>query len=753
VIISALCFVAGILCVQQFSELPNLLWLGIFLFLSIFFAVLRYYRILFFICGVVWAVTFATQRLAERLPMALESIEIPVIGVIDNLPDYNQRVVHFDFKVTEPVAKLPSKIRMSWYYPDQDIKAGQVWKFTIKLKRPHGSLNPGGFDYEQYLFSQAIGATGYIITNPRPQLLVKASVWLSIAVWRQKISDLLNAKLADNPSLGLIKALTIGDGSGISKAEWEVFRKTGTTHLVVISGSHVGLVAGLAYILVLKLWARFAFINWSPQSVAACAAMLVGGIYAGLAGFSVPTQRAVVMLIVWMLAIIFQRNTKAFNTLSIALFAVLIYEPTSVLSVGFWLSFLAVSLIVYVLANRLNKSVYWLEMLKINAATSIGLAPLLLIFFQQISLISPIANFIAVPLISFISVPFALIAILLLAINPVIAEPFFFITDYSLQGLKIVLVYLADFAYATYDYVQPELWSLLFSIPAVILLLSPKGLPYRYMSGLLFMPLLLNPPTRPIEGTVKLTVLDVGQALAIVVQTHNHSLIFDTGTKYSADSDSGKSVVIPFLRHENITVVDKLMISHADKDHIGGAVSILNGLPVNEVSTSAMTELQDYHPTKCTAGQVWSWDNVEFKVLGPQREYTSDNNNACVLKIRTAIAKYLLPSDIEGVAEADLTQRYGAELKADVLIAPHHGSKTSSTVAFLNAVNPQFVLISSGYLNQFKHPHPDVLNRYSMNNINWFDTAKEGALTLTEDKGKFYIASMRNTAAKYWNNK
>ena len=752
-VIFAVFFVVGILCVQQFSELPSLFWLGIIACSALVFAGLRYWRVFFFISGLLWAVIFATQRLSERLPSNLESVEMPVTGVIDNLPDFHQKVVHFDFKVTEAVAKLPSKIRLSWYYPDQAIKAGQIWKFTLKLKRPHGSLNPGGFDYERYLFSQAIGATGYIKTSPRPQLLGQVSAWLSIAVWRQTIADAINAQLGANPSLGLIKALTIGDGSGISSAEWDIFRKTGTTHLVVISGSHVGLIAGLAYLLVLKFCTRFVVLSSSPQSIAACAAMLIGCLYAGLAGFSVPTQRAVVMLIVWMLAIIFQRNTKAFNTLAVALFAVLIYEPTSVLSVGFWLSFLAVSLIVYILANRLVKSVYWLEMLKINAATSIGLAPLLLIFFQQISLISPVANFIAVPVISFISVPFALIGVLLLAINPVIAQAFFLVADYSLRFLNIVLAYLADFSYATYNAAQPPLWSLLFSIPAVLLLLAPRGVPYRYMGGFLLIPLFLNPPPRPLQGTVKITVLDVGQALAIVVQTHGHSLIFDTGTKYSADSDSGKSVVIPFLHHENITAVDKLMVSHADNDHIGGAVSILNALPVLEVSTSAMSELQAYHPHKCTAGQAWNWDNVQFSVLGPQREYNSDNNNACVLKITTATATYLLPSDIEAIAEAEITQRYGSELKADILISPHHGSKTSSTTAFLLAVQPKIVLISSGYLNKFKHPHPLVLNRYAQYDIKWFDTAEQGALTSTEYNGKFHIVAMRNTESSYWNNK
>ena len=752
-IISALCFVAGILCVQQFSELPGLYWLLMITMAGLVLACLRHWRTVFFIIGLLWAVLFAMQRLDDRLPTTLESIEIPVTGVITDLPDLTKQRSTFDFKITQSPFKLPHKIRLSWYYPDQTIKSGQKWSFVVKLKRPHGSLNPGGFDYEKYLFSQGVGATGYIRTQTKPLLLGRVSGWFSIAVWRQTIADDLTQLLQGNSSLGLIKALTIGDGSDISKTKWDIFRKTGTTHLVVISGSHVGLLAGLAYLWVLKLWARFGYLKWAPQTIAAISAIIVATLYSGLAGFSVPTQRALVMLSVWMLSVILQRNTKPYNTLALSLFAVLAYDPLAVLSVGFWLSYLAVGLIVYVISGRLGKHNTVIEMLKINAATSLGLSPLLLIYFQQISVISPIANFIAVPLISFLSVPLALLGVATMALSPWLAMQLFQITDGSLQILMVFLNTCAQLPMALYTHAQPPFWSLLFTVPAVLILLAPVGMPYRYLSVLLFLPMFASTADKPAAGSIKLTVLDVGQALSIVIQTQQHSLIFDAGSKYSEDSDAGISTLLPFLRYEGINTVDTLMISHADSDHIGGAASLIKGIPVKAVLTTAMRQLQDYQPIKCEAGQTWEWDAVTFRVLAPITELSSENDNACVLQIKTLTTSYLLPSDIEAEAETALMTNYGQALKSDVLIAPHHGSKTSSTPAYLTVVYPKVILISAGYLSKFGHPHPDVTRRYQQQGIEWFNTAEQGALTITEPNDHWQIDAMRTTEGKYWNNK
>ncbi len=752
-ITSALSFLAGLLLVQQFSALPDSQWLIAGVIVGGILAWLRYWRWLFFVVGVLWATVFAMAALADRLSEALEGLDIPVKGIIAGLPERDEKRTRFDFIVKEPVQKLPSRLRLSWYYPDQQIKAGQHWSITVRLKRPHGSLNPGGFDYERWLFTEGIGATGYVRPYPKPVLVGSDSAWTSISVWRQNITDRLSQTLNDSPGLALIKALTIGDGAGITQNQWEVFRKTGTTHLVVISGSHIGLVAGLVYFLALKLWARAGLLVWSPQRVAAVAAMLAAVFYAGLAGFSVPAQRSVIMLTIAMFAIFSQRNIRPFNTLAVALFAVLITDPLAVLAAGFWLSFLAVSIIVYAIAGRLGKFNYFVEVIKINWATSVGLAPLLLFFFQQVSVCSPLANFIAVPVISLLVVPMSLLAILVMFISPFLASKLFFAVDTVLQGLWWLLAHLAELPLATINHAQPSVWALLFTIPGILLLLAPVGIPARWLSLAMFLPLVFTESKQPETGDINMTLLDVGQGLSVVVQTANHWLVYDAGAKFSAESDLGQSVLLPFLRLQGVGKVDKLIISHGDNDHIGGAASLMRGIPTEQVLTSVPQQLSDYSPVMCERGQSWVWDKVRFTILSPGQAFASENDNSCVLKIQSDYGAVLLTGDIEEGAESWLVKNYANNLKANVLIAPHHGSKTSSTAGFLQAVQPDYVLISAGYRNQFGHPHTDILSRYENIKAKWLNSADSGAITISVNDNAWAVQSLRERESKYWNNK
>ena len=751
-LVSVLLFLVGLLAVQQFQVLPSYLWLIMISLSAMVFASLRHWRLLFLVMGVWWAVVFAMLRLADQLPEAQEGSDIAVSGYVADLPEQDERRTRFDFIVQASAQKLPRLLRLNWYYPEQPIKAGQQWSLTVKLKRPHGSFNPGGFDYERWLFTEGIAATGYIRPSPKPVLLGVAFAWTHIAIWRQRITERLSVVASDCAHLGLIKALTIGDGSGISQHEWEVFRKTGTTHLVVISGSHIGLIAGLVYVLVLKLWARIGVLAYSPQRVAALAAMLTAVFYAGLAGFSVPTQRSVIMLTVVMLAISFQRNTRPFNTLAVALLLVMIVDPLAALSAGFWLSFLAVSLIIYTVSNRLGSFGYVLEVIKINWATSVGLAPLLLFFFQQVSLISPLANFIAVPVISILVVPVALIGVLLMFTVPIIAHGLFIAVDGVLQGLWWLLSALAELPLASINHAQPSTWALLFALPGILLMLAPRGMPARWLSAVMFLPLIFTAPKLPVLGAIKLTVLDVGQGLSVVVQTMHHSLVYDTGAKFSSESDMGQSAILPFLRQQGTEHLDSLIVSHGDNDHIGGANSLLRGMPTQQVLTSAIQQLSAYAPQPCVAGQAWVWDEVSFTMLSPQQSFASDNDNSCVLKIQSKQGSVLLVSDIEAAAESWLVETYGHALKSDILMAPHHGSKTSSSLSFLQAVQPKYILISVGYKNQFGHPHPLSLQRYQQIGALWWSTADKGALMLSEKENNWDIQSWRDENGKYWNN-
>ena len=492
---------------------------------------------------------------------------------------------------------------------------------------------------------------------------------------------------------------------------------------------------------------------YSPQRIAALAAMVTAVFYAGLAGFSIPTQRSVLMLTVVMLAISFQRNTRPFNTLAIALLLVMIFDPLAALSVGFWLSFLAVSLIIYTVSSRLGSFGYMLEVIKINWATSVGLAPLLLFFFQQVSLISPLANFIAVPVISVLVVPVALIAVLLMFIVPVVAHWLFIMVDAVLQGLWWLLSMLAELPLASINHAQPSTWTLLFALPGILLMLAPAGMPARWLSVVMFLPLIFTEPKLPALGAIKMTVLDVGQGLSVVVQTAHHSLVYDTGAKFSAESDMGQSAILPFLRQQGTEHLDTLIVSHGDNDHIGGAKSLLRGMPTQQVLTSATEQLSAYAPQSCVAGQAWIWDEVNFTMLSPLQSFVSDNDNSCVLRIQSKQGSVLLVSDIEIAAESWLVETYGHDLKSDILMAPHHGSKTSSSLSFLQAVQPRYVLISAGYKNQFGHPYPISLQRYQQMGAHWWNTADKGALMLSEQANGWDIQSWRDDNGKYWNNK
>jgi competence protein ComEC len=750
-VVLVLSFLAGILLIQQMSALPGVIWLAVGVGAAGMMAWLRYWRGVFFVSGVLWAVVFATGRLNDQLPGQLAGQDIQVQGYIADLPEHEESRVRFNFRLLKPVQNVPGTLRLSWYYPDQPIKAGQEWAFTVRLKPPHGTNNPGGFDYERWLFVEGIGATGYVRSKPEPRLMDSGSTKTGLLAWRQHIAERLGQILANSGSLALIKALTIGDGDSLTPLQWDIFRRTGTTHLMVISGSHIGLIAGLVYLLVIRLWAWTGILAWSPQKVAAMSALMASVFYAGLTGFSVPAQRSALMVAIAMIAVVQQRNTRPFPVLAVALCTVLVVDPLVVLAAGFWLSFIAVSLIIYAFAGRLGKPGFFCGGFKINWVTSVGLAPLLLCFFQQVSLVAPLANLIAVPIISLLIVPFALLATPLMFIAPSAAEKIFFVVDMALQGLWWLLVKLADLPLSAISHAQPSWWALGFAVPGILLLFAPKGMPSRSLGLIMLFPLVFTEPGKIAPGAVKMTLLDVGQGLSVVVQTSNHVLVYDTGAKFSSTSDMGLSVLVPFLRNQGIDNVDALIVSHGDNDHIGGVDSLLANLRTALILTSVPQQLGNYAPVQCKAGQSWAWDSVSFSILSPKTaNLLSDNDNSCVLQIQAEHGKALLTGDIEAAAESWLVEAYGEKLKADVLIAPHHGSHTSSTSVFLNAVNPSVILIPAGYHNQFGHPHQEVLQRYRDLHVKWFNSAEDGAIKVTFDND-LEVETWLTAEGRYWN--
>jgi len=746
----ALAFVGGDLVLQQFPHLPPVSALLILGALAAIMARLRYWHSLFFVIGFLWASAFGYYQLNERLSPEFEGVPLVIIGKISNLPDQNTQRANFEFTVTEAAEKLPDKLKLSWYEPTAILHAGETWTFTVKLKRPHSTFNLGSQDFERWLFTQNIGATGTVYAKIPPIFIASASPF-NIDNWRQIIGDNLTINYGENSSVALLKALTIGDDNGLTPENWDVFRITGTTHLIVISGSHIALVAGLIYWLTLKLWTRLNILRFSPPRAAALASLLTAIGYASLAGYVVPTKRAVIMLSMVAIASFYQRQLSHLQSFAVALLAMLIFNPTILLSIGFWLSFLAVALILYRVAGRLQSPMNWWNGVDIQLTVSLGLSPLLLFFFQQTSVISPLVNFVAVPIVELLLVPFALLLIPLIFVAPWLADKLFFALNHVLHWLMMGLEFAATVPNASMDYPQPSIVGLILSCVGLLWLFAPRGIPARWLGLILNLPLLFPVVAKLNQGDAIITLLDVGQGLAVSVQTQHHQLLYDAGTKFPDGGDMGKNVVLPFFRYEGVKQLDTLLISHGDNDHIGGAESILQTLPVQQILTSVPEKFIPYQTTICHAGQTWTWDEVTFTILSPAKTFEASNNNSCVLKIETAKNSVLLTGDIEAMAENGLVENVGEALRATVLVAPHHGSKTSSTWAFLDAVKPETILIPAGYRNQFHHPSKDVLARYQSINAKILTSANDGALTVKLNSDGVKIESLRDTEGKYWN--
>jgi competence protein ComEC len=748
-----LTMVAGIISAQQFASLPPPWVLVLGGVLAVLFWVFRLGMPAAFLFGLVWALGVATFRLHDGLPPAMERRDLLVEGVVMDLPTRFDEGWRFIFKtdaVLEPEgSKLPRQFRLGWYKKDVAVKAGEHWRLRVRLKRPHGFFNAGGMDYELWMFSQGIRANGYVREDAKNQKLADASPF-STAGLRQSLFDMLTKTLAGRDMAGIVIALVMGAENAISQEQWEVLRRTGTAHLVAISGSHISLISGLVFIMVRLACSRLCIMRLPPHSIAALAACIAAFLYSALADFAIPTQRALVMIFVVMAAVITQRNVKPLPTLALALAVVSLYDPLAVLAPGFWLSYGAVGLILLVISGRLRPSGWWADLCKINWATSMGLAPLLLVFFQQVSLISPVANLIAVPSIGFILTPVCLLGAVLLVTIPPVGVFVLHGAEISLQWIWWMLQQLSDLPWAQWQHSAPPAWTLPFALVGAALLLAPRGIPARWLGWVMLVPALTVIPRPPDDGHFRLTLLDVGQALAVTVQTHSHALVFDTGAKFGKNFDAGEAVVEPFLRQQGLNGIDALVVSHGDNDHIGGADSLIRHVAIGKI-VSSVPGMLPARAEPCQAGQSFEWDGVRFDMLSPFGTLGNENNNSCVLRVSSPSGSALLTGDIERAAESLIVERYGDGLKADILIAPHHGSKTSSTEAFLAAVKPAYVFIPMGYLNRYNFPHPDVLKRYQAINAKVLDSAHSGSITV--DSGLFPPEAYRETHGKYWNAK
>jgi competence protein ComEC len=748
----ALAFLAGILLVQACAGLPSPLWsLALIPLAAMVFHDRRFLPLLFVVLGVAWAGFRAQIVLQDALAPALQGRTLEICGTVADIPRPLAYGSRFDFRADSarightPVA-VPEHIRLT--APRRlHIAPGEVWRFRARLKRPHGYENPGGFDYEAYLFQHRIRAVGYVLDGGR---IHEAGRGEGIGRLRQSLA-LRMTRLAQHPDDGaVLAALVTGDRGRISRRQWDLFRATGTSHLMAISGLHVGMVAGLVYFLVALLWRRFALEPslWPAARAAALPALFAAFLYGLLSGLSLPTQRALVMLAIALGGQAMAVRFRPSVVLGAALLAVLFWDPMSVLAPGFWLSFVAVGAIFLMLQAQVQSRGSVLALVRTQWVLALALAPLTLLWFQQISLTAPVANLVAVPLFALVVVPGALLAAAVeVFLSHALATHMVFVLSICLDALWSLLQWLARMPVWTHG--GPGPWALAGAFVGVCLLLFPRPLPGRWLAIPWLLPVFLWAPPGPGWGEMDACLLDVGQGLGAVIRTRHHVLVFDTGPRYASGFDTGRAVLVPYLRSLGASRVDRLVISHGDNDHIGGAHSLLSLLHVDDVLSSVPQRLP--HARSCSAGQKWQWDGVRFRILSPPSvNPMSHNNRSCVLQVKGPYGSLLLPADIEKDREEELVSRLGAGLKSDVLVAAHHGSRTSSTSDFLDAVRPELVLFPAGYLNRYHHPHPSVVTHLRARGIRLMGTAVSGAISIQFRADGRHVTQFRRDRARYW---
>jgi competence protein ComEC len=770
----------------------------------------------------------ASHFAQSALNPALEGRTLQVVGIVANLPQRMEDSARFRFEVESardtdggPV-QLPPQLLLGWYGnrlngsddkvqpPPADLRPGDRWQFAVRLKAPHGHINPHGFDYELWLWEQGLQATGYVRNGAKdtpPQWLGRT--WAHpVERLRQRVRSAVDAQVSDRALAGIVGALLVGDQAAIERADWDVFRATGVAHLMAISGLHITGLAWLAALCVGWLWrrsdvwsSRKPWSLWLPAPIAASAcAACVALAYAVFTGWGVPAQRTV-----WMLAVVsilrgYGLRWPLMQVWLTVCAVVLALDPWALMQAGFWLSFVAVGVLfasgsqapVETAAHsdalnafdalaeqgqqpkrRARLLVYaWASaqrMWREQWLMSVCLAPLTLLLFHQVSVVGLFANLLAVPWVTLVVTPLCMLGLVLPFAWSVAAE--------ALQWLVWLLKACAGVSWAQWSAPAAPLWAGGVALVGIGVWAMRVPMWLRWLGVALVLPVLSWQTPRPAHGTFELVAADMGQGHAVLVRTAKHSVLYDTGPRYSAETDAGQRVLVPLLRAWGERL-DRIVISHQDSDHSGGAPAVMAMQPLADVLTSIALE----HPLqqlgsmqRCERGQSWVWDGVRFEVLHPSaadyERKLKPNALSCVLRVtasrlqpsstgnavlhhthalqdkrRTVSA--LLAGDIEAAQEHALLES-GQVLQADWLLVPHHGSATSSTQAFLEAVDPRVAIVQAGYRNRFGHPRPDVLRRYSDLGVQVVQTPRCGA-SIWQSGQPNLVQCERNQRQRYW---
>lgn len=778
------------------------------------------------VAGYAYAAMRAELRLAETLPLAWEQREVTLSGYVRGLPMGDRANTRFLFAVDADevrqrtgVKRFPSLVQLNWSARGRGaappLAPGDRFRLTVRLKRPHGYANFAGQDTEVSLLERGVRATGAVVPTAAAVRLPGMAGGVGAAIDRVRFAlrERIEQALADARHRGIVTALAIGTQDAIGEDDRIALRRTGTSHLVAVSGLHIGFVAGLCAMLTSWLWRRSCFLGamlaargrreWPLVLPAPVVATLAGAVcalgYAALAGFNVPAQRALWMLVVTSMAFVLGRSVAFSLVLAWAAALVSVVDPWAVTSAGFWLSFGAVAAIAFAMRARLRAradieaqidevqairatDAAWTpadeppggpgrsrrrsrlararakcaDAVRAQWAVTLGLAPLTAYWFSQVSLVGPLANAVAVPWVSVLVVPIVLVALVLPAPLDALAYE---VAHALLEPLMRLLHALSQSPWADRYPPRPSLWALTSALAGVAWCLMPRGWPLRFAAPLTWLPLVVPcvPPVDP--GSFRLTALDVGQGASILIETRRRTLLFDAGTGPES-SNAGARIVAPYLRANGVARLDALVVSHGDADHAGGVPAVLAAADVRQVLGGlppahrvwGQAHASGAERLRCAAGQRWQWDGVTFEVLWPDPGPlpTRSNEQSCVLKVSASGMSALLTGDIGASSERLLVRRGTDALGADVLLVAHHGSATSSTEPFLDLVQPRVAVFQVGYRNRFRHPHPHVWSRLDERGIALARTDRDGAVRVTLESGRLTLERYRQTHARYW---
>jgi competence protein ComEC len=748
----AVALLAGVSLVQQLAWLPPC-WVSLCLLAPAGWLYRRrngWRAVGSLLIGIAWACAVGQWVMQQRLPATLSRQDFRIEGRVLGLPQREEESLRFDFRIDSgsPGAPVGQRVRLSWYgQAAPAIEPGSRWRLQVRLKRPRGVLNPGGFDFEKSALAQRIAATGSV---REPRSARKLANGAGVDAWRDQLSGAIARSLPEGRAR-FVQALALGDTRGLGATDWETLRATGLTHQIAISGFHVGMVAGFGALLALGWYRLLPGLGRRlprPQGAAA-AALLFAAAYTALAGFALPTVRTLLMIAAVLLARLLRRAQSSRESFALALIAVLLFDPLSVLAPGFWLSFIGVGWLLWCLPAQRGAGTLW-PFLQAQGVAVLGLLPLTVWFFGQASLTGPLANLLGVPVISLLVVPLALLGLLAFPVWPSAAAACWQLSARVMDALWFCLEQVAHWPRAMVWLPEASLLALGLACLGAFWLLLPRRVPGKPLAVLMFLPLLWPDLHPPQAGQVDIEVIDVGQGLSVLVGTRHHQLLFDAGPASARGLDFGEAAVVPALRALGVERLDTLLISHGDNDHSGGMGAVQRAFA--GVRTLGAEGWARPGMGLCQSTQAWRWDGVDFQVVHPPPLFPYlHNDSSCVLRIEAGGRVALLPGDIGRHVETRLLREQGSRLRAELLVVPHHGSMSSSSEAFIQQVQPRWAVISAGADNRFRLPRAEVLARYSRAGARILNTAETGALRLRLDAdGARLLSARRQQQARYW---